>query len=100
MATTKKLKYIRFNIGVLHLELTSRCNALCPMCGRTTGMDGAVEGGEVILKKRDDVELLDTDPKLLANMIEEMKPHLPNHVFINGNFGEMVLYIKQIGGKS
>ena len=71
MATTKKLKYIRFNIGVLHLELTSRCNALCPMCGRTTGMDGAVEGGEVILKKRDDVELLDTDPKLLANMIDE-----------------------------
>ena len=92
MATTKKLKYIRFNIGVLHLELTSRCNALCPMCGRTTGMDGAVEGGEVILKKRDDVELLDTDPKLLANMIEEMKPHLPNHVFINGNFGDPIMY--------
>ena len=92
MATTKKLKYIRFNIGVLHLELTSRCNALCPMCGRTTGMDGAVEGGEVILKKRDDVELLDTDPKVLANMIEEMKPHLPNHVFINGNFGDPIMY--------
>ena len=46
------------------------------MCGRTTGMDGAVEGGEVILKKRDDVELLDTDPQLLANMIEEMKPFI------------------------
>ena len=73
MATEKKLRYIKFDIGVLHLELTSRCNALCPMCGRTTGMDGAVEGGEVILKKRDDVELLDTDPQLLANMIEEMK---------------------------
>ena len=77
MAITKKLKYIRFNIGVLHLELTSRCNALCPMCGRTTGMDGAVEGGEVVLKKRDDVQLLDTDPNLLSGMIEQMKPFLP-----------------------
>ena len=92
MATEKKLRYIKFDIGVLHLELTSRCNALCPMCGRTTGMDGAVEGGEVILKKRDDVELLDTDPQLLANMIEEMKPFVPNHVFINGNFGDPIMY--------
>ena len=33
------------------------------------------DGGEVI-KKRDDVELVDTDPQLL-NMIEEMKPFLP-----------------------
>ena len=30
MATEKKLRYIKFDIGVLHLELTSRCNALCP----------------------------------------------------------------------
>ena len=55
-------------------------------------MDGAVEGGEVILKKRDDVNLLDTDPQLLENMLEEMKPFLPNHVFINGNFGDPIMY--------
>ena len=92
LKVSSNMKYINFNVNVLHLELTSRCNALCPMCGRTTGMDGAVEGGEVILKKRDDVELLDTDPKLLANMIEEMKPFIPNHVFINGNFGDPIMY--------
>ena len=58
MATEKKLRYIKFDIGVLHLELTSRCNALCPMCGRTTGMDGAVEGGEVILKTMFSLDLI------------------------------------------
>ena len=39
MAKAENLKYIDFSIGVLHLELTSRCNALCPMCARTTGLD-------------------------------------------------------------
>ena len=88
MAKQKELKYIKFDVGVLHLELTSRCNALCPMCARTTGLDH--DG--VILKKRDDLQLVDTDPQLLYNMLEEMKPFLPNHVFINGNFGDPIMY--------
>ena len=25
-------------------------------------------------------------------MIEEMKPFVPNHVFINGNFGDPIMY--------
>lgn len=88
MAKAQNLKYIQFDIGVLHLELTSRCNALCPMCARTTGLDH--DG--VILKKRDDLQLVDTDPKLLEQTIEQMKPFLPNHVFINGNFGDPIMY--------
>lgn len=88
MATGKDLKYIKFDIGVLHLELTSRCNALCPMCARTTGLDHDAE----LLKKRDDLPLVDTDPKILEKMLEEMKPYLPNHVFINGNFGDPIMY--------
>lgn len=88
MAKPENLKYIKFDIGVLHLELTSRCNALCPMCGRTTGMDE--DGG--ILRKRDDLDLTDTDPRLLEKMLEEMKPFLPNHVFINGNYGDPIMY--------
>ena len=88
MAKQKELKYIKFDVGVLHLELTSRCNALCPMCARTTGLDH--DG--VVLKKRDDLQLVDTDPQLLYNMLEEMKPFLPNHVFINGNFGDPIMY--------
>jgi len=88
MATEKKLKYIKFEIGVLHLELTSRCNALCPMCARTTGLD---HDGE-LLKKRDDLPLIDTDPQLLHDMLEDMKPFVPNHVFINGNFGDPIMY--------
>jgi MoaA/NifB/PqqE/SkfB family radical SAM enzyme len=88
MAKPENLKYIDFNIGVLHLELTSRCNALCPMCARTTGLD---HDGE-LLKKRDDLPLIDTDPNVLAKMLEDMKPFLPNHVFINGNFGDPIMY--------
>ena len=88
MAKEKNLKYIDFSIGVLHLELTSRCNALCPMCARTTGLD---HDGD-LLKKRDDLELVDTDPQILADMLEQMKPFLPNHVFINGNFGDPIMY--------
>ena len=86
--TSSDMKYINFNINVLHLELTSRCNALCPMCARTTGLD---HDGE-LLKKRDDLELIDTDPQMLADMLEQMKPFLPNHVFINGNFGDPIMY--------
>lgn len=89
MAQEKNItRYINFDIGVLHLELTSRCNALCPMCARTTGLD---HDGE-LLKKRDDLELIDTDPQMLADMLEQMKPFLPNHVFINGNFGDPIMY--------
>ena len=88
MAEAANLKYIKFDVGVLHLELTSRCNALCPMCARTTGLD---HDGE-LLKKRDDLPLIDTDPNVLAKMLEEMKPFLPNHVFINGNFGDPIMY--------
>lgn len=88
MAEAANLKYIKFDIGVLHLELTSRCNALCPMCGRTTGMDE--DGGT--LRKRDDLDLTDTDPRLLEKMLEEMKPFIPNHVFINGNYGDPIMY--------
>lgn len=88
MASIKNLKYIDFNIDVLHLELTSRCNALCPMCARTTGMDYDA----VLLKKRDDLPLIDTDPNILAKMLEDMKPFVPSHVFINGNFGDPIMY--------
>jgi MoaA/NifB/PqqE/SkfB family radical SAM enzyme len=88
MATDKNLKYIAFNVDVLHLELTSRCNALCPMCARTTGLDHDVE----LLKKRDDLPLIDTDPNIIAKMLEEMQPFVPGHVFINGNFGDPIMY--------
>ena len=88
MAKSENLKYIDFRIGVLHLELTSRCNLLCPMCGRTTGMDGDGKN----LKKRDDLDLADTDPRVLAKMLDDMKPFLPNHVFINGNYGDPIMY--------
>ena len=88
MATEKSLRYIKFEVGVLHLELTSRCNALCPLCARTTGLDYDSQ----LLKKRDDLPLIDTDPEILKTMLEEMKPFLPNHVFINGNFGDPIMY--------
>ena len=88
MAKTKNLKYIDFNVGVLHLELTSRCNALCPMCARTTGLDHDVE----LLKKRDDLPLTDTNPMILKKMLDDMQPFPPNHVFINGNFGDPIMY--------
>ena len=88
MAKSENLKYIDFNIGVLHLELTSRCNLLCPMCGRTTGMDG--DDGN--LRKRDDLDLTDTDPRLIQQILEDTKPFLPNHVFINGNYGDPIMY--------
>lgn len=88
MAKTKNLKYIDFNVGVLHLELTSRCNALCPMCARTTGLDHDVE----LLKKRDDLPLTDTNPIILKKMLDDMQPFPPNHVFINGNFGDPIMY--------
>lgn len=88
MAQQADLNYIKFNVGVMHLELTSRCNLLCPMCGRTTGMDG----NEIKLKKRDDLDLTDTDPKVIQQALEDMKPFLPNHVFINGNYGDPIMY--------
>ena len=88
MAKSENLEYIKFDVGVMHLELTSRCNLLCPMCGRTTGMDG----DNVKLKKRDDLDLTDTDPKVIQQALEDMKPFLPNHVFINGNYGDPIMY--------
>ena len=88
MAQSADLNYIKFDVGVLHLELTSKCNLLCPMCGRTTGMDG----NEIKLKKRDDLDLTDTDPRVIQQVLEDMKPFLPNHVFINGNYGDPIMY--------
>ena len=88
MARSTNLNYIKTYVGVLHLELTSRCNALCPMCARTTGLDHDSD----LLKKRDDLELVDTDPQMLADMLDELKPFLPGHVFINGNFGDPIMY--------
>jgi len=88
MAKSENLEYIKFDVGVMHLELTSRCNLLCPMCGRTTGMDG----DNIKLKKRDDLDLTDTDPRVIQQALEDMKPFLPNHVFINGNYGDPIMY--------
>ena len=88
MAKSENLEYIKFDVGVMHLELTSRCNLLCPMCGRTTGMDG----DNIKLKKREDLDLADTDPRLIQQALEDMKPFLPNHVFINGNYGDPIMY--------
>lgn len=88
MAKSENLEYIKFDVGVMHLELTSRCNLLCPMCGRTTGMDG----DNIKLKKRDDLDLTDTDPRLIQQALEDMQPFLPNHVFINGNYGDPIMY--------
>lgn len=87
MAQIENLTYIK-HIKVLHLELTSRCNLLCPMCGRTTGLDY----DNVVLKKRDDLSLVDTDPYVLEKLINDLKPFVPNHVFINGNFGDPIMY--------
>ena len=58
------------------------------MCGRTTGMDG--DDGN--LRKRDDLDLTDTDPRLIQQILEDTKPFLPNHVFINGNYGDPIMY--------
>ncbi len=88
MAKSENLEYIKFDVGVMHLELTSRCNLLCPMCGRTTGMDG----DNIKLKKREDLDLADTDPRVIQQALEDMKPFLPNHVFINGNYGDPIMY--------
>ena len=88
MAQAENLKYIGFDVKVLHLELTSRCNALCPMCARTTGLDYDNE----LLKKRDDLDLVDTDPQLIKNVLEQLQPFTPEHVFINGNFGDPIMY--------
>ena len=88
MAKTENLNYINFNIGVFHLELTSRCNALCPMCARTTGLDY----DNVLLKKRDDLALVDTHVSLLEKLLNDSQPFLPEHVFINGNFGDPIMY--------
>lgn len=88
MAQAENLKYIGFDVKVLHLELTSRCNALCPMCARTTGLDYDNE----LLKKRDDLNLIDTDPQLIKNVLEQLQPFVPEHVFINGNFGDPIMY--------
>ena len=71
MATEKNLRYIKFDVGVLHLELTSRCNALCPLCARTTGLDYDSQ----LLKKRDDLPLIDTDPEILKTMLEIQFQH-------------------------
>ena len=88
MAQSENLEYIKFDVGVMQLELTSRCNLLCPMCVRTTGMDG----DNVKLKKRDDLDLTDTDPRVIQQALEDMKPFLPEHVFINGNCGDPIMY--------
>jgi len=58
------------------------------MCGRTTGMDG----DNIKLKKREDLDLADTDPRVIQQALEDMKPFLPNHVFINGNYGDPIMY--------
>lgn len=88
MAKSSDLKYINFDIGVLHLELTSRCNLLCPMCGRTTALDD----DDMVLRQREDLSIVDTDPNVLQQLLEDLKPFMPNHVFINGNFGDPIMY--------
>ena len=51
-----------------------------------------MEGDNIKLKKRDDLDLTDTDPRVIQQALEDMKPFLPNHVFINGNYGDPIMY--------
>jgi MoaA/NifB/PqqE/SkfB family radical SAM enzyme len=51
-----------------------------------------MDGDNIKLKKRDDLDLTDTDPRVIQQALEDMKPFLPNHVFINGNYGDPIMY--------
>lgn len=51
-----------------------------------------MDGDDGNLRKRDDLDLTDTDPRVIQQALEDMKPFLPNHVFINGNYGDPIMY--------
>lgn len=80
-------QYLLRDLKVLHLELTSRCNLLCPMCART---QGANDGN--VLHRHTDLELFDTDPAILRDLLDTVNKYELEHIFVNGNFGDPIMY--------
>ena len=73
--------YNYHDIRTVHLELTERCNASCPMCARN------INGGETNPWLHDNELSLEDIKKIFPNdLIQQL-----NHIYMCGNFGDPIV---------
>lgn len=68
------------DINALHIEFTSRCNAMCPQCSR-------VQDGKIT----PDLPITDMPIELVEKIASEMEGKM-DYVHICGNYGDIIAY--------